>query len=453
MKQIRLTQSARDERGTALVAMLMLGLVLVPLAILAYLTANVEVTAQANKLHADQTFGLAEAGLAHGIDWLFKQDPPPQPLGNAPIDLGTTTVGAHGSYQATVDPDDANDYSGDGPWLYTVSGAGASAHGGNRSVAQTLEIEPVRMGDFVWLFMNMSSGQIYRDSVIGQSYVRRNPDIRRPHGHPNFPNGAVLTKRLFTHSNVMDVSFDDRTDNPYGSSSVPGTTDPVVIAAAAEWWKDWMFGAPDIDLGIYNADGVRARAASHGIVVDGHATVVFMGNIMRLTDKNGTRLVNLPQNHEEPLYVWTSGKVAEVSGVLDGVVVLGSPMQIIQSDDLTYAEDPRTNPDSDDMLILVTEGTYDYANDLKDRPSLTTMARILILQNGTFNTAAGSDAQELWWHFFGSLACNGYTVSRPRRNHVLEWDWRAVPPGIPVIDQILFYDKREHGQSWVELYK
>ncbi len=120
----RLVSPLRGERGTALVAMLMLGLVLVPLAILAYLTANVELTAQGNKLRADQTFGLAEAGHAYGIDWLFKQDPPPQPADGAPVYLGEFQMGAVGTYEVWVDPADTNDYTGDGPWVYEILGVG-----------------------------------------------------------------------------------------------------------------------------------------------------------------------------------------------------------------------------------------------------------------------------------------------------------------------------------------
>jgi hypothetical protein len=123
MKHAKSVPRVCGERGTAMVAVLLLGLVLVPLAILAYLTANVEVVAEANKLHADQTFALAEAGHAHGIDWLFKQDPPPQPADGAPVYLGEFQMGT-GTYEVWVDPADTNDYTGDGPWVYEVLSVG-----------------------------------------------------------------------------------------------------------------------------------------------------------------------------------------------------------------------------------------------------------------------------------------------------------------------------------------
>jgi hypothetical protein len=240
----------------------------------------------------------------------------------------------------------------------------------------------------------------------------------------------------------MDVYFDD-------GGSFPNTADPDIINAAAEFWKKWMFGAPEIDLRLFNADGVRNRAAETGLWMVGPTEIVMMGNILRITHRGGQQLHAVGA---EPLFIWTTGKTT-VEGVLDGVVVIGSSKSLIQADDIVYAEDPRVFPESDDMLILVTEGTYDYANDLKDRQLVRTMARILVLEQGTFNTSASNGAVDHWWDFFGSLACEGYTVSKPRRNHRLEWDWRQVPAGIPNLNQIVFYDKREHGQSWVEHYK
>jgi hypothetical protein len=124
MKHGKRVSPVYGERGTAMVAVLMLGLVLVPLAILAYLTANVEMVAEANKLHADQTFALGEAGHAYGIDWLFKQDPPPQPADGAPVYLGEFQMGTIGTYEVWVDPADTNDYTGDGPWVYQILGVG-----------------------------------------------------------------------------------------------------------------------------------------------------------------------------------------------------------------------------------------------------------------------------------------------------------------------------------------
>ncbi len=440
------------DRGAALVAVLLLSLVLVPLAIMAHLTANVEMTAEANKYHADQTLCLAEAGLADGADWLCKQAPPPQPASNLPIDLGTTTLGDHGDYAVTVDPADSNDYSTDGPWLYEVASVAASTRSGERTISQLVEIERLRWGDFLYLFDHLG-GKFSNDSIFGRTYVRAEPQIEKPGAGPFADTGPVFDKTLFTHEDSLRLWFEGA---EWPGEHAGGTDDPAIIDDAAEFRKSYKFNMPELDLKAFSLDEMQARAQECGWDLKNGAVIEFRGDsleIRNLAFGSEPRVVSL-LDEPSPLFIYIGGgQVTIRGGVLNGQVAIAATGVMTIMDDLVYAEDPREVPTSDDMLLLATSNKIQFDSALNTRPLLRTHARVAILDGGSFNTSASDAASECWWDFFGSISSWTYSVTEPRRMHKLTWDWRPPPASFPYLSSLTFYCKNEYGNSWEDHYR
>jgi hypothetical protein len=425
--------AVRGERGTALVAVLLLSLVLVPLALLAFLTANVEVTAEGNKLHADQALGLADAGLAVGVDWLFKQSPPPQPPFNDPIDLGETQFNPFGSYQVAVDPDDGNDYTGSGPWIYAITSVGRSAFGGERTVHQMVQIDPLDYGDWLYFFDHMSAW-FHNDRVVGRVYCKHEPWIAKSSW------GPIFMKRLDTAAGFMKI-------RGHGN-----TSDPAIIESNAHFYEGYNLDAPEIDLpsdtGEIEALAQLADFAGGTGTFNGAADFQLMGNqvMVRSGNRFGDQNWHGPFALPDPPCIHVGGNV-DVWGVLDGQLCIGATGFIRVPDDLVYHEDPRIVPESDDKLGLVSRS--DFRIGVKPGGG-DHIVQARILSMAKWFTEKQNDPRQGFWRFFGSMTARDVGATEPRLDTDAEHDLREPPMGFPGTG---LYDKEEYGKSWAELYK
>ncbi len=343
--------------------------------------------------------------------------------------------------------------------LTVPAAADVTDHG--RGVSQLVEIVPVRLEDFVMFFMSMSSGSFSRDSVFGPVYVKGDknhyPDIEKGEGldWAAFPNGAVFAEQqnyhppihvdLVTSAPAMDIKF--------GHSSFPGCRDAEIIDAVAEWREGWMLNGPSFDVSLFSTEGVRNRAnenqaTGRGLVIPrGTTTITMNGDVISLQNRHYP-VPNFVSLAPGPFYIWAEGTV-EIRGQLNGQLAVGSVSDIYQTGNLTYVDDPRQVPDSDDMLVLATEATFNVNVTDQD---VTTMARIIAPQRN-LNIVSGHDDAMNWWRFFGSLAAVGYQPGESgRRQHSLYLDWRK--PFVSIgFEGPVYYWKQEHGKSWVEFHK
>jgi hypothetical protein len=337
--------------------------------------------------------------------------------------------------------------------------ADVTDHG--RGVSQLVEILPVRLEDFVMFFMTMSSGSFSRDSVYGPVYIKGDathyPDIQKASGPEwvNFPNGAVFADHQNPHPQLhMDlVTSAPAMDISYAHSSFPGCSDPELIDGVAEWHEGWMLNGPEFDIKLFSTDGVRDRAyenvaTGRGLVIPTGATTITMnGHIVRLQNDHYPvpSFIDLSAG---PFYIWSEAAI-EIQGELDGQLAVGSTRIIDQIGDLTYTDDPRVVPESDDMLVLAT--LQDFTIKVRDQ-DVTTMARI-IGPTKNLNIVSGASDDMNWWRFFGSMAAVGYQPGESgRRQHSLYLDWRK--PFVSIgFEGPIYYFKQEHGKSWVELHK
>jgi hypothetical protein len=126
-----------------------------------------------------------------------------------------------------------------------------------------------------------------------------------------------------------------------------------------------------------------------------------------------------------------------VKGVVDGRVLVYSPEKIVIEDDLVYAEQPDTVPDSDDYLGLVTDRSIEIAG-----PELTGPGDLQInaamYARGRFAVKRFMAENEGTLSIRGSLAIGSMSATEPRYNLRIRFDKRLEnlrPPRFPVTNR------------------
>jgi hypothetical protein len=100
---------------------------------------------------------------------------------------------------------------------------------------------------------------------------------------------------------------------------------------------------------------LRAAASGSGLWLVGNSTVVLNNNgTMNVTNANkgwNNHNMAIPANGA----VFVNNGNLNISGILNGRLTAGSSRDIIIPNNITYADDPRVNPNSDDTLGLIAE--------------------------------------------------------------------------------------------------
>lgn len=101
---------------------------------------------------------------------------------------------------------------------------------------------------------------------------------------------------------------------------------------------------------------LRAAASStNGLWLRGNSTVVLNSNgTMNVTNsRKGWTNHNMPLPANGALFV--NGGNLTISGTLNGRLTVGASQDVIVPNSLTYADDPRVNPASDDVMGIISE--------------------------------------------------------------------------------------------------
>jgi hypothetical protein len=136
-----------------------------------------------------------------------------------------------------------------------------------------------------------------------------------------------------------------------------------------------------------------------------------------------------------------------VRGVVKGTVLVYSPDRIIVEGDLLYAHDPRSTPDSNDYLGLVSDKYIEIA-----RPSVTGRGNLeidaAIYARRRFivtDEAAGGNGT---LSIYGSLTAGSLSATEPRYATKLRFDPRFEelrPPGFPMTNR---YEVESWDAQW-----
>jgi hypothetical protein len=139
----------------------------------------------------------------------------------------------------------------------------------------------------------------------------------------------------------------------------------------------------------------------------------------------------------EPFYLLAEDDVElEVSGTVNGKVLVYTPGRIVVTGDLRYAADPRT-PYADDYLGLVAERTVEIAEpDVTGAGDLEIFASIYARQRFVVRDFNSRRSGTLIVH--GSLTAGTLSASEPRFATRVEFDDRLTTmraPGFPLSDR------------------
>jgi hypothetical protein len=150
---------------------------------------------------------------------------------------------------------------------------------------------------------------------------------------------------------------------------------------------------------------------------------------------------------EEPFYLIAAEKVTlHVSGVVNGKVLVYSPASIVIDDDLTYADDPRTEG-AGDYLGLVAEHTVEIAEpEVTGNGDLTVHASIYARQRFTVRDYLSRKSGLL--AIVGSVTAGSLSATEPRYATSIAYDDRLVKmraPGFPLSDR---YELDEWNGEW-----
>jgi len=139
----------------------------------------------------------------------------------------------------------------------------------------------------------------------------------------------------------------------------------------------------------------------------------------------------------EPFYLMADENVElEVSGTVNGKVLVYTPNRIVVTGDIRYAADPRT-PQADDYLGLVAERTVEIAEpDVTGSGDLEVFASIYARQRFVVRDFNSRRSGTLIVH--GSLTAGTLSASEPRFATRVEFDDRLTTmraPGFPLSDR------------------
>lgn len=153
----------------------------------------------------------------------------------------------------------------------------------------------------------------------------------------------------------------------------------------------------------------------------------------------------------QPVYfIAARGVTLHVQGVVAGKVLVYSPTRIVVEGNLTYAHDPRDDPDSDDYLGLVCD------RDIVVAPRSVTGPGDLHIQGALFAKRRFvvtdiDHARSATLRIYGSVAAGSLTASEPRYATKVEYDGRLDrlrPPGFPSTNR---FAAEDWDGRWTEM--
>jgi len=180
----------------------------------------------------------------------------------------------------------------------------------------------------------------------------------------------------FTSNDYLDGPV--YTNEHYNISGDPVFDGPV---KSHDDYINYMHGGPPNDNPQFNrglelgaaampmptsAPDLENAAQNNGLYLTGKTLIVFNNDgTLSVTNANkgwNNHTVSIPDNGA----VFVSGGNVYVRGTLGGRVSVGTDRNIIVTGNIVYNDDPRTNPDSEDMLALIAERNVVVSTDDDD---------------------------------------------------------------------------------------
>ncbi|MBI4335818.1 MAG: hypothetical protein HY589_04100 [Candidatus Omnitrophica bacterium] len=331
-----------NKRGIALIAAYAIIALLLFIVGVTFVSRSLNEKHSADR-HKNQTmaFYLAESGLEGGLGWLRAQSSPP--AGTAAFDPfgGAQNLGK-GAYSVIIDPDDNNLNS-------VVKRYKIISTGVVQDVSQKLvnEVQTDHYARFAY-FSDTEHFRWYgwyRVPVwfIGQDLLE-GPVQTNSHfhikGNPVFKGQVKSQDNFLTFFN--NGAYIDSTQTSNSPSDVPVFEQGISLGA-----DSFQMPSKALDL--------RTAAVQGGLQLTGSTEVVLNSDgTMNVTNSHehwSNQNMALPANGA----LFIEGGDLTISGALNGRLSVGTNRNVVINNNLTYADDPRVNPNSDDMLGLIAE--------------------------------------------------------------------------------------------------
>ena len=192
-----------------------------------------------------------------------------------------------------------------------------------------------------------------------------------------------------------------------------------------------------------------AEARIHEIANDTRIRFYADGSYQwRTQGSSEAEYLNAPSEH--PVYfIATLGATLYVQGVVAGNILVYSPTKIVIEDDLTYAHDPRAEPNSRDYLGLVSDKYIEVAPPAVTGPGDLEI-HAAIFAGRRFVVRDIDHPRSATLRVYGSLSAGSMSASEPRYATAIEYDERFEqrrPPGFPLTKR---YEAEDWDGRWVE---
>ena len=334
-----------NNKGVALISTyLVLTVLLVFSAAFINTAINQQLTGELFRRRA-KAFYLAEAGLDQSLFWLRAQSSPP--VGDRTDPWGGVQNLGGGTYSVTIT--DLGIIVGSGTIRrYRVTSTGTY---GSRSRILSNYVQVDNFAHYLWF----TQQEVYngtavwfwsQDSLSGPTQTNGHFNIR---GNPVFKGAVSSVDNYITfYNNGQNINSYQTANSPY---DLPDFQQGVTLGAQPATMPS-------------QAVSLRSAASSGGLSLRGNTTIVLNNNgTMNVTNaRNGwnNRNMSLPANGS--LFVTcdgtncSNGGSLTVSGTLNGRLTIGTERDVIIPNNIVYADNPRTNPNSDDVLGIISEG-------------------------------------------------------------------------------------------------
>jgi hypothetical protein len=191
------------------------------------------------------------------------------------------------------------------------------------------------------------------------------------------------------------------------------------------------------------------QAHVHRFTNDAHIVLYGDGSYTWQSRRTDTPLVQR-YAPDAPVYLLgAKGVTLYVRGVVRGYVLVYSPERIVIEGNLTYADDPRANPNSADYLGLVADRSVEIARaHVTGRGDLRIDAAIFARRRFVVTDIDRPHRATL--RIYGSLSAGTLSASEPRYATKIEFDPRfdrVRPPGFPSTNR---YELERWDGTWLE---
>lgn len=329
-----------NERGVILIASYLVITVLLTFSMVFVNRSVNEKNMATREKNLNAAFYLAEAGLDRGLKWLRDQGSPPS--GTVEFSpLGPRALG-EGTYDFSIDPDDNNP----GNYLkkYKIISTGQVADTSRQLVNEVQTDSYARYSYFTdtehfrWYgWFRIPVWFVGGDRLEGPTHSN---------SHLHIKSDPVFTQSVSSSDNFITFF-----NNGYYINTAATSNPPQDVP---DFQQGIQLGSGKINMPSKALD-LRTAAVQFGLHLTGPTTVVLNSDgTMNVTNSHegwDNQNMALPVNGA----LFVTGGDLTVSGILDGHLTMGTNRNIAIADNVTYADDPRTNPSSDDMLGLIAE--------------------------------------------------------------------------------------------------